>query len=101
MPEKGSGGFIDQPFPKYLVPLPHFKVALAVIADRADLGSRGSHDQVSADTTLPHGLSALFKDLLHFHVVQQFAIPLFVRFFDRGHFAEFFDQFGQGIKSAF
>ena len=59
-----------------------------MVADRADLGGFLAHDNVSAVAAFPHGLAGLFKDLLHFYVVQQLAIALLMSFLNGGHGAE-------------
>ena len=66
----------------------YLKVSLAVFADGAHLGGLGAHHDVAADTALPHGLAALFKYLLHPHVVQQLAVTLLMALFDGAHHAE-------------
>lgn len=47
----------------------HLEECLGMLADRANLGSLGSNDQVAAVTALPHSNAALLKYLHSLHVV--------------------------------
>ena len=62
----------------------NFKIALGMIAGRANLDRGGAHDYVAAVAAFPHLDFALFKHIGHLDVFEQRAITLLVMLFDRG-----------------
>ena len=54
-----------------VVLLVDFEVGLRVVADRADLGGLGAHDDVAAVAAFPHLHLALGEDLFGFDVVSR------------------------------
>ena len=62
----------------------NFKIALGMIAGRANLRRGGAHDYVAAVAAFPHLDLALFKHLGHLDVFEQRAITLLVMLLDRG-----------------
>lgn len=66
----------------------HFKVALRVAADGADLRCLCSHNDVTAVSAFPDLDLAFFKDSLRLNILKELAIPFFVCFFDRRYAAK-------------
>jgi len=66
-------------------------------ARRADLGSLGANDDMTAIAALPHLDLALCKDLCHLHVVQQCAVTLLVVTLDRCDQTELFCKLSKAL----
>ena len=62
----------------------NFKIALGMIAGRANHGRGGAHDYVAAVAAFPHLDLALFKHIGHLDGFEQRAITLLVMLLDRG-----------------
>jgi hypothetical protein len=74
--------FHDEPPFSLIVLCMNFKVALGMVAGRADLRRFFTDHNVTAVAALPYLDLALGKDLRHLHIVQQSTIALLVVFFD-------------------
>lgn len=59
-----------------------FKIGLAVAADGADFRSLRADDEVAADAAFPHAFAGLLEDLLHFDVLEELEVALFMGAFD-------------------
>ena len=69
-----------------------------MVAYRADFGSLGAHNDMSAVAALPHLHLALGEDLLRLHIVQQCAVTLLVVLFDGGHATELGGQLMETLR---
>ena len=65
-----------------------FKVALGMIAGRADLGGFRAHHDMAAVAAFPHLYFASGEDFGRFHVPEQRPVALLMVFFHRRHQAE-------------
>src|SRR5574344_604473 len=74
-----------------------FEVGLRMSAYRANLWCFLTNYDVSAVATFPYFHFTLSKHLLHFYVVKQCAITLFVAFLDSSHQAEFHCQVSEAF----
>ena len=72
-----------------------------MLADRANLGSLGSNDQVAAVTALPHSNAALLKDGHGLHVAQQLAVALLVGLLNGSYATELFSQIMESLLISF
>ena len=70
-------------------------------AHRANLRRLLAHHEVTAVAALPHGLLALFKDLLHLHIGKQRAVALLVALLDLADLAELLRQGGKALLLRF
>ena len=62
----------------------NFKIALGMVAGRADLRRFLTDHNVTAVAALPHLDLALGEDLRHLHIVQQGTVALLVMLFNGG-----------------
>ena len=62
----------------------NFKVALGMVAGRADLGRLLTNHDMTAVAALPHLDLAFGKDLCHLHIVQQGTVALLMVLFNGG-----------------
>ena len=83
----------DSPFLSLIILRVNFKVALGMVAGRADLGRLLTDHDMTAVAALPHLDFAPSKDLCHLQIVQQGAVALLVVLFNGGDQTEALRQF--------
>ena len=82
----------DSPFLSLIILRVNFKVALGVVAGRANLRRLLADHDMPAVAALPHLDLALGKDLRHLHIVQQGTVALLMVLFNGGYQAETLGQ---------
>ena len=87
----------DSPFLSLIVFCVNFKVALGMVAGRADLRRLLADHDMPAVAALPHLDLALGKDLRHLHIVQQGAVALLMVLFDGGDQTETLGQLVEAL----
>ena len=67
-------------------------------ANRANFGSLGAHNDVTAVAAFPNLYFALSEYLSSFYVLQQGSVALFMMAFDFAHSTEFSSQFREAFS---
>lgn len=75
----------------------HLEIGLAIAADRADFRCLRANDEVAANAAFPHAFASLFKDLLHFDVLEKLEVAFFVGAFDSANSTELGGEFREAF----
>ena len=84
-----------------VVLLANLKVGLRMLADGTHVGSLGANHQMTAVAALPNGNTALFKDCLGLHILQQCAVTLFVGLLDSSNPTELLGKIVEAFLVSF